>query len=347
MLRNNILFLTETLTNYQYDFFDKFSYYQNIKVIVYNKKAYKNYNFKYPKRNYLIFLENYNNPKKKILKINKIFKPDIIFFCGYRLRFISFFKKINLTKNVKYFFWLERFNKENKIKFFIIKNSIQYFLKNSKGLFAIGKEARNFYLKFNKNVFNIPYSIKIPKKKIVKEKSKKTHFLFVGQLINRKGIDILINCIKRLKDKNNLHYNITIIGNGKYKTSVKKLVKENSNIKFMPFMGQKKLIQQFKKSDVLLFPSKFDGWGVVPMQAMSYSMYIVIGNNCGVNEIIKKNNNKIINVNEDKLLDIIEYCCKNKSEIVKKGGVNYYSIRESICNIDKSIILFNKAIAKY
>ena len=63
MLKNNILFLTETLTNYQYDFFDKLSYYQNINVIVCKKKAYKNYDFKYPKRNYLIFLENYNNQK--------------------------------------------------------------------------------------------------------------------------------------------------------------------------------------------------------------------------------------------------------------------------------------------
>ena len=112
-------------------------------------------------------------------------------------------------------------------------------------------------------------------------------------------------------------------------------------------MDQKSLIQQFKKSDVLLFPSKFDGWGVVPMQAMSYSMYIVIGKNCGVNEIIKKNNNKIINVNEDSLLDTIEYCCKNKLEIVNKGVSNYYSIRKSICNLDKSIILFNKVIAKF
>lgn len=346
MLRNNILFLTETLTNYQYDFFDKLSNFQNLKVIVCNKNAYKNYDFKFTKRNYLIFLEDYKDIKKKISEVSEVFKPKIIFFCGYRLKLIPYIKKINLKKNIKYFFWLERFNEQNKIKFYLIKKIIKFFLIGADGLFVIGNKAKNFYSSFNKNVFNIPYSIRIPKKKFLKKISKKTKFLFVGQLIRRKGIDILIDCIKKLKDENINNFEILIIGNGEYKYKIRELIKKNNNIKYKSFLNQKNLINEYKQSHVLIFPSRFDGWGVVPMQAMSYSMYVITGNNCGVNEVTGRKN-KIIDVNVSNLLGAIKNCCNNKSSIIKQGQHNYYLIRNSICNLDNSIIKFNKVISKF
>ena len=41
MRSQSILFLTDTLTNYQYEFFDKINKFHNIKVLVINKKNIK------------------------------------------------------------------------------------------------------------------------------------------------------------------------------------------------------------------------------------------------------------------------------------------------------------------
>ena len=211
MLRkNNLLFLTDTLTSYQYDFFDKLYKYFDLRVIVLNKKKYKNYNFKFPKKKYTIFLEEKLNNRDKIKKIIKIYNPSRIIFCGYRIKYSFLIKKLIKSKKVKFYYWLERINKEEKLKLYLISKVLKRILKDADGIFAIGKEALRFYKKFNLNVIDLPYAIKI-KKKIKKKKSRKLNFLFAGQLIKRKGVDILINTLKKIKIKNLKHCNFTVV----------------------------------------------------------------------------------------------------------------------------------------
>ena len=141
MLRkNNLLFLTDTLTSYQYDFFDELYKYFDLRVIVLNKNKYKNNKFKFPKKKYTIFLKEKLNNRDKIKNIIKIYSPSRIIFCGYRIKYSFLIKKLIKSKKVKFYYWLERINIERKIKIIFNFKVLKKILKDADGIFAIVKK---------------------------------------------------------------------------------------------------------------------------------------------------------------------------------------------------------------
>ena len=344
MKKNNLIFLTNTMTKYQYDFFDRLYNYLNFRVIVLNKYKYENYNFNFPKKKYTIFLSNDSKNKERIKKIISNFKPKKIIFCGYRIKYSFFIRKIIDTKYTKIYYWLERINKESKSKLLIISILLKKILEKADGVFAIGNEAKSFYKKFNKNVINLPYSIKIIKK-VKKKNINQIKFLFVGQLIKRKGVDILLKTLENLKLMKHQNFTVTIVGNGNYRDKIIKLSKIFPNLKYYKFMKSSKLYSIYKKSHVLIFPSIFDGWGVVPLEAMVNNMFVITSRNCGVNEIIKKKKNKILPiVNVKNINKSIKYCLQNINKVLIQGSNNYLLIKNSLCNLDISINVIKKEL---
>ena len=140
--KKKILFLINTKTSYQNNFYSELSKKIDIKVIVLNKK-FKNYNFKI-KENFYSYIENNNQKKKKIKKIINNFNPTHIVFGGYRLRYTNYIKNYALNQKIKIYYWLERLNKKNNFKILILKILFKKILKNIDGIFAVGKKRKNF-----------------------------------------------------------------------------------------------------------------------------------------------------------------------------------------------------------
>ena len=67
-----IIFLINTKTSYQNEFFQNLSKIYSIKVLVISKN-YKNYNFKIKKNSFYEHLSNFTNKKKKNFIYNKFF----------------------------------------------------------------------------------------------------------------------------------------------------------------------------------------------------------------------------------------------------------------------------------
>ena len=140
----------------------------------------------------------------------------------------------------------------------------------------------------------------------------------------------------------------TIIGNGELCKEIKILENTRDNVVYYSFQSINKLNKFYLCNDVLLFPSRFDGWGVVPMEAMSNGMLVISSNNCGANELIKKNKgNMIIDSNTKDLTSAIVKCIKNKSYIEKFGTVNRRLIINSIYNVKNSSKLLSKYLDEY
>ena len=79
-----ILFLINTVTSYQNNFYNELSKREKIKVIVLSKN-YKNYNFKI-NENFYEFIEKKYDKKKEIHNIIDNFGPSCIIFGGYRTK---------------------------------------------------------------------------------------------------------------------------------------------------------------------------------------------------------------------------------------------------------------------
>jgi glycosyltransferase involved in cell wall biosynthesis len=349
-MRNKIkvVFVINTITHYQLQFFNSLKRFLDIKVL-FHSKNHKNYEFSYQRKNFIYLIEDYKNKNHFIKKIIKDFKPKFLILGGYKLKYNSIIIKFLKNLRIKYLYWLERFDKDKKIKLKIIQLFIRNILFEADGILSVGKEAKSFYKQYNKNTFNLPYSIEI--NKLNKKKyfnNNKINFLFVGQLIKRKGLDLLLNSINNLNTQMQNKIFFTIIGNGELSKEIKILETTRNNVKYYSFQSINKLNKFYLCNDVLLFPSRFDGWGVVPMEAMSNGMLVISSINCGVNEIIKKNKgNIIIGSNTKDLTSAIIKCIKNKSRIKEFGSVNKNLIINSIYNVKNSSELFSKYLNKY
>jgi len=114
----------------------------------------------------------------------------------------------------------------------------------------------------------------------------KFHFIFIGQLIECKGVDILLKALSELKEKN---WFLDIIGDGKERKNVKNLSKILGLSKYIKFHGVKKNVETrelLKTADLLILPSRYDGWGAVVNEALMCGVPVVCSDACGAAELI-------------------------------------------------------------
>ena len=125
------------------------------------------------------------------------------------------------------------------------------------------------------------------KKNLVNKKNKIFKVIFIGQLINRKNPILLIDACQKLPFKTEL----TILGEGSLRAKIYsyyKKIKEYSSlsIKFIDNLENNKIISLLKKSDVLVLPSKFDGFGFVVAEAIYCNTFVITSSQVGSKDLI-------------------------------------------------------------
>lgn len=107
--------------------------------------------------------------------------------------------------------------------------------------------------------------------------NQKIKFLFVGQLIPRKGIDILNRLIEYLEVKHTDNYHFTIIGDGPLREELVLNIKNKSAVNYEGLIQNKEVLNSFYlNADVFFLPSYFDGWGAVVNEALAYSCSLLL-----------------------------------------------------------------------
>lgn len=318
-----ILFYLHSPATYHFDFFLKLKKKNTISVIYENTKI-NNFYWKFRKYKWVYFL-NKSNPKKNIESILKKENPDKLIIGGYKMNFESIFL---INKNYQIIYWLERLNKKNIFKNFIRQFLLRYKLKKVDGILAIGEDAKKYYKKYHKKVINLPYSLK-EKNRNFGIKKYSLNFLFVGQLIERKGIKVLIDAISRIDDVN---FNFTFVGSGPLIQMVKSI--KNVNFKYYKFLDKSQLSRIYQNNSILVLPSIFDGWGVVIIEAMSHGLAIISNKNVGsFNEYIKHGiNGRSANLNSYSLVNEIKFFSNNKKKIREYGISNKKIFYKSLSN---------------
>jgi glycosyltransferase involved in cell wall biosynthesis len=320
-----ILFYLNSPTTYQLNFFENLKKKKEV-FVLYKNNFSQNHKLKFKKKKWMFFLRRDN--KLYIKTILKKINPNIIVIGGYKLNILD----IYLNKKIKKFFWLERVNNKNIIKNLIRNVYIKIKLKKADGIFAIGKEASKFYKSFNSNVCNLPYSINV-QKKIKNYQVPK--FLFVGQMVERKGIKLILDTLKKL---NTQEYKFTFVGDGPLRKDVINLSRQNKNIKYIKFKNELELNRIYMQNNILVLPSKYDGWGVVIIEAMARGMALLSSDNVGASkEYIKHNfNGRIFNLKKNNFENQINYYIKNTNKIKLFGNRNIKIFKNNLSNSDKA-----------
>jgi len=109
----------------------------------------------------------------------------------------------------------------------------------------------------------------------------------MGQLIPRKGIDILLQALAELATKN-IQFNCTIAGTGEQKPDLETLRDELSLTDKVSFVGQvNNPIEFLAGSDIFCFPTLGEGFPISPIEAFAAGCAVVGTDDPGTAELLE------------------------------------------------------------
>lgn len=147
-------------------------------------------------------------------------------------------------------------------------------------------------------VFNIPYFCDLDRFRTAK-RGRSGHstvqVLFSGQLIERKGVDVLIRAFIQVATKvPDLH--LQLLGTGPARDSLAALIPDGlkSRIHFIGFRQPAALPEIFASADIFALPSRHDGWGVVVNEALGAGLPIIVSDRVGARDLVENGYNGLI-----------------------------------------------------
>ena len=182
-----------------------------------------------------------------------------------------------------------------KVKLLIIKKlwslALIVDIKKSKKIVAISQESKKVIVNRFKispeEITVIPPGVKTdiykPIPSIRKRKNKNIFRLFYcGRLCLRKGTDLLLDSLVLLKEKykiqnSKLYIAGTVDKNFNLKREVKKRHLER-NVFFLGNLSDQELSLHYNLSDVFVFPSRIEGYGIPPLEALACGIKVVSTN---------------------------------------------------------------------
>ncbi|MBN2544683.1 MAG: glycosyltransferase [Spirochaetes bacterium] len=278
---------------------------------------------------------------------------DIIIITGYDQ--FAFWQALFYARkyNKKIILWNGStllYSKLKKGMFYQIK---KYFLKKIDGFITYGTKATEYLKYFHVpeekiitgcNTVDISWFIKnsqnLKKNELYEELkiNNMIKLLFIGRLIKFKGLNLLLNALSELKQKNIILY---IIGSGNDEDFFKDTARSNNlvNVKFCGYLQKSEIIYYYSICDYLIFPTLNENWGLVINEALSCGLPVLSSIYAGgSHDLIKEGVNGFIFDPLDKR-DFVNKLKKiilhkfNRNEVknsIKKITSEYYS--EKILN---------------
>lgn len=159
-------------------------------------------------------------------------------------------------------------------------------LRKVAGIFAISPLAlEQYHLAGIPAAKLFPFGYFIPQMKSPQapQHSDKLRIIFVGALIQRKGLDILINAIQQLH-RAGKKVTLDIFGPG----DPKAFAMEPPNINYRGLIPFGQAQEQIASYDLMILPSHYDGWGVVVNEALCAGVPVVCSDQVGAGIVLQK-----------------------------------------------------------
>lgn len=150
-------------------------------------------------------------------------------------------------------------------------------------------------------VFVQPYEIPDTKTLVIQEnieldnsQIQRPVFLFVGHIIPRKGLQILLEACKILHQQGYREYTLQVVGNGSQQEELEKFAQEYHLTDCIQWVGRvdyNLISAYFRNADVFVLPTLEDTWGVVVLEAMLLGKPVLCSTGAGTSELIVNGEN--------------------------------------------------------
>jgi glycosyltransferase involved in cell wall biosynthesis len=207
--------------------------------------------------------------------------------------FVYYFQKLNTKNPIVYFTSWPYWNFEKCYDCWVheypldLRKPWMDFLKNVNAIVCVTKVSYQALKRYSKKCFWIPHSVDTT---LFKPRHKpKEHdpirVLFVGRLVEEKGVLELIDVAKKIKAcQKNVEF--WFVGQGPLRSYLDKL-KKQLPIRYLGYIDNTLLPKVYQEADILVLPSKGEElFGIVLIEAMSCGLPVIASNRVGPREII-------------------------------------------------------------
>ena len=129
----------------------------------------------------------------------------------------------------------------------------------------------------------------------------KIEIVFAGQIIERKGLDILLDALGPLFDEYPC-LRLSVIGNGDMLPRLLSRVEARlltERIAFEGVIPPERIPARLAVTDLVVLPSRWDGWGVLVNEALSVGIPVIVSDRCGASDLIQNGQNGYVFRSED------------------------------------------------
>jgi glycosyltransferase involved in cell wall biosynthesis/peptidoglycan/xylan/chitin deacetylase (PgdA/CDA1 family) len=159
----------------------------------------------------------------------------------------------------------------------------RFVVRRAWGIIGMGEKTLEIYRSFldgNRPMTSIPYSIHLDDffqlhLPVAPSDPPQLRFLTCCQMIHRKGLDILLQACEQLRDMN---WQLTLVGDGPLRHKLEREFSHSFPQKQVIFRGEvcyEKRHEAFADQHIFVFPSRWDGWGMVVPEAMAAGLPVI------------------------------------------------------------------------
>jgi poly(glycerol-phosphate) alpha-glucosyltransferase len=225
---------------------------------------------------------------------------DVVVLNGYQSLTAQLILQIQAQKT-PCIFWGEKMVGTSSGVKSVLQKTLALGLHNCKAIAAIGAKAqRDYQERFpGKPVFNIPYYCDLSqfaRDNSPQQPESPITILFCGQMIERKGVDVLLKSFVKVLDSG-LKARLLLVGREAELRQMLQTVPPDvrDSIDYAGFQAPDALHKFFCTADLFVLPSRYDGWGVVVNQALGASLPIICSDMVGAAEdLISQGDNGIV-----------------------------------------------------
>lgn len=122
-------------------------------------------------------------------------------------------------------------------------------------------------------------------------------FLYVGQVIPRKGLKTLLEACALLKQQGYEDFTLMVVGDGEQRPELEAFAQTcglEHQVKWMGKVPYRCLGAYFQFADVFVFPTHEDIWGMVLTEAMAFGKPVLCSRGAGASEMVVEEQNGFI-----------------------------------------------------
>ena len=171
--------------------------------------------------------------------------------------------------------------------------------------------------------------------------------LFSGQMIPRKGVDVLLRAFVTLAERH-ADVAVRLLGDGEDRSQLESLVPTHlkNRVRFEGHVPQAQLPAKFASADLFVFPSRHDGWAVVINEACGARLPVVATRQTGAaHDLVREGENGfLVNADDvDGLLDRLEWCVAHRDQLPAMGQRSFELVQG--VSAQASAIRFTQIVA--